>query len=204
MGVVMTMPCHRRACLVLLATPWALPTRAAEALVVEGLSLPRRLRVAEAELLLNGAGVRAVAWFKGYVAALYLPERARSAAQVLAQPGTKRLQLRLLVDVPAAEFVKALDRGLRRNTAPEAWAAIAPAAESLGQRIKALGTVHKGDVIDLDWIPARGMLMHLNGTLRGAALAVPELYAALLRAFVGDKPYDATLKAALLRADERD
>jgi hypothetical protein len=197
----------RRTCLALLpaALALALPhARAAEPLEVEGLRLPGRLSVADTELRLNGAGVRAVAWFKGYVAALYLPERTRLAAQAIEQPGPKRLQLQLLVDVPAGEFVKALDRGLRRNTGPEPMAALRPAADELGRRIAALGTVRKGDVIDLDWVPAQGMLLQVNGTLRGLPLAEPGLYPALLRAFLGDKPYDPALKAALLRAAPSD
>lgn len=198
----------RRTCLAHLTTALMAvslgPARAAEPVVVEGVRLPQRLRLADTELRLNGAGVRAVAWFKGYVAALYLAERARSAAQAVGQSGPKRLQLQPLVDVPAAEFVKALDRGLRRNTPDEAMPALRPAADELGRRIAALGSVRKGDVIDLDWVPAQGMLLQVNGTLRGSPLPEPALYAALLRAFLGDKPYDAALKAALLRANATD
>lgn len=178
--------------------PAAAPARASEPVVVEGQTFAAQARLAETDLQLNGAGLRAVAWFKGYAAGLYLPQRADSAAAAVAQDGPKRVQLRLLQDVPAAEFVKALDRGLQRNSSPGQWAAVQPQAAELGARVAALGSVKKGDVIDLDWDPARGLLFRVNGTLRGLPIEARHLYPALLRAFLGDKPYDKALKAALL------
>ena len=45
--------------------------------------------------------MRAVAWLRGYAAGLYLPAKASTTSAVLAQPGPKRLQLRLFFDVDA-------------------------------------------------------------------------------------------------------
>ena len=97
--------------------------------VVEGQPFARRVALVDTELQLNGTGVRAVAWFKGYAAGLYLTQPGRDLAQVLAAHGPKRLQLRLLQDVPAAEFVKALRKGIDRNTPPDELAALAPALQ---------------------------------------------------------------------------
>lgn len=163
---------------------------------VEGHAFAQRLQVAGGELLLNGTGVRAVAWFKGYVAALYLPRRSSVAEQVLAMPGPKRMQLRLLQEVPAEELVKALQKGLSRNSAePER---LAERSEHLARTMLAVGTVRKGDRIDLDQDPTRGTLFALNGTLRGEPIAGADFYAALLASFVGQRPYDKRLKAGLL------
>lgn len=155
-------------------------------------------QVAGEPLLLNGTGVRAVAWFKGFAAGLYLSRRVQTAAQALALAGPKRLQLRMLHDVPAAEFVKALKKGILRNTAPQDRAAMAGGVQRFADEISAVELVHKGDVIDLDLDPARGLLFTLNGTLHGQALADAAVYAALLRAFIGEHPYDERLKAGLL------
>lgn len=166
--------------------------------VVEGQSFAARVVVADAALLLNGTGVRAVAWFKGYAAGLYLSARSLSPSQVLAQKGPKRLQLRLLQDVPSAEFVRALRKGIERN-APEAErAALAPRVERFSAQIAAAGKVRKGDVVDLDLDPALGLLFSLNGTLRGPPIEGADFYVALLRAFIGEHPYDERLKAGLL------
>ncbi len=175
-----------------------LPGAAAAQVRLEGQTFDARAHVAGAELLLNGAGVRAVAWFKGFVAALYLSSRAGTAAQALAMPGPKRLQLRLLHDVPATEFAKAFHKGISRNTD----AAELPRLEERMVRFEALihglGTVRKGDTVNLDFEPARGTVFGLNGKLRGEAVPGEDFYAALLRSFVGDRPYDQRLKAGLL------
>ncbi len=166
--------------------------------VVEGQRFAALQRVGGNELQLNGTGVRAVAWFKGYAAGLYVPQKSQATETVVAQPGAKRLQLRMLQDVPPAEFVKALRKGMDRNTPEAQRAAMQPRVERFAALILEAGKVKKGDVIDLDLDPARGMLFSLNGTLRGEAIPGADFYAALLRAFIGDKPYDERLKAGLL------
>jgi hypothetical protein len=180
----------------------ALPPVIAQAqdapLRVEGQAFERRVRVGGAELLLNGTGVRAVAWFKGYVAGLYLGRHAGDAEAVLATAGPKRLQLRMLQEVPAAEFVKAFKKGVERNADAAELPHLAERMERFEALIAELGTVHKGDLINLDLEPGRGTVFSLNGTLRGDAIAGDDFYAALLRSFVGEHPYDTKLKAGLL------
>lgn len=166
--------------------------------VVEGQSFPGRVRLLNAELQLNGTGVRTVAWFKGYAVGLYLQERASSAARVLAQTGPKRLQLRMLQDVPAAEFVKALQKGIERNSAPGDWEALQPRVQRFAEQITASGPVRKRDTVDLDFDPARGLLFARNGKLVAEPIPGADLYAALLRAFIGEHPYDDRMKAGLL------
>ncbi len=166
--------------------------------MVEGQRFARRAQVAGTELLLNGTGVRAVAWFKGYAAGLYLPARANAVAAVLEQRGPKRLQLRMLQDVPAAEFTKALQKGITRNSNATEQQALAARVQRFADLITSSGAVSKGEVIDLDFDPTRGLLFSRNGTLRGEAIAGDDFYAALLRAFIGEHPYDERLRAGLL------
>ena len=166
--------------------------------MVEGQAFAMRAKVGASELQLNGTGVRAVAWFKGYAAGLYLPQRSTSLTQVLATQGAKRLELRMLQEVPAAEFVKALNKGIVRNTVAAELAGLQPLLQRFADLITQAGTVHKADVIDLDLDPTRGMLFSVNGTLRGELAGGQDLFNALLRAFMGEQPYDEKLKAGLL------
>jgi hypothetical protein len=185
----------------LLLAGWTAPLAAfaqRAATAAESAAFDRRARVAGSELVLNGTGVRAVAWFTGYSAGLYLPTRAASPAQVLALDGPKRIQLRMLHDVPAAEFVKAFRKGMLRNTAPAEQPRLSLRIERFAGVIAGVGTVKKGDVVDLDFDPGRGTSFLLNGTLRGDAIEGSDFYAALLRSFVGERPYDDKLKAGLL------
>ena len=166
--------------------------------LVEGQPFATRLRLSGTDTVLNGTGVRAVAWFKGYAVGLYLPQRATTAAQAVAQTGPKRLQLRMLQDVPAAEFVKALNKGMERNSTAEEWPTLAPRVQRFGEQIMASGAVHKRDVVDLDFDPARGLLFARNGKLMAEVVPGADFYAALLRAFIGDHPYDERMRAGLL------
>lgn len=166
--------------------------------VYQGQRFERRIRVAGAELQLNGTGVRQVAWFKGYLAALYLSQPATSAAQVVATPGPKRVQLRLLHEVPAVEFSKAVRKGIDRNTPAPQAAALRERTERFVRLIDALGTVRDKDVVDLDFDPARGLVLSVNGTPRGEPVPGEDFYAAVLRSFVGDVPYDTAMRAGLL------
>lgn len=165
---------------------------------VEGQSFDAAAKVAGTDLVLNGVGVRAVAWIKGYAAALYLPAKAATPPQVLASSGAKRLQMRMLQDVPAEEFVKAIAKGMDRNTPADELPALADRKALFERQVQAVGAVKKGDVVDLDFVPGRGLVFALNGKPRGDAIPGGDLYAALLRIFLGDKPVDARLKAGLL------
>lgn len=176
---------------------------AADAVQVEGQAFPRKLSLAGQDLQLNGTGVRAVAWFKGYAAGLYLPTRSSQPAQVVSMAGPKRLQLRLLQDAPASELVKALNKGIDRNTPPAELPAMAARRAQLDAAMMTIGNVKKGDVVDLDYEPARGLVFAYNGSPRGEPLAGADLYAAMLRSFVGERPYDKLLKSGLLGQPQR-
>ena len=150
------------------------------------------------DLLLNGTGVRAVAWFKGFAAGLYLASRCTTAAQAVALAGAKRLQMRMLQEVPAAEFVKAFRKGIERNAGATELPRLAERMARFEALITGIGKVRKGDRVDLDFEPGRGTAFSLNGTLRGEPIEGDDLYAALLRSFVGERPYDNKLRAGLL------
>ena len=188
---------RRRLLLAVAAVPWLARAQSAP-LLVEGQPFERRVVVAGAELRLNGTGVRAVAWFKGYAAGLYLTRRAATAAAAVAMPGPKRLQMRMLQEVPAAEFVKAFNKGMVRNAGDAEVERLVTRMAAFEALIQQTGTVRPGDVVDLDYAPALGTLYGFNGRQRGEAIAGEDFYAVLLRSFVGDHPYDKKLRAGLL------
>lgn len=180
-----------------LATPWLAAARS-PAVLVEGHRYPSEVQVAGARLALNGTGVRAVAWFKGFSAALYTGSPAATAAQVLALPGPKRLEMVMLHDVPAGEFVKAFHKGMARNSPRERVDRLLPRMARFEAMIAGLGKVRKGDVVDLDFDPGAGTLFVHNGRRIGDVIAGDDFYDALLLSFVGERPYDDRLKAGLL------
>jgi hypothetical protein len=183
-----------------LAAALLLVAAAASATRIEGRTFDDRIRLADTDLLLNGVGLRAVLMFKGYAAGLYLASKARTPEQVLATPGAKRVQMQLLLDVEAKEFVKAFDVGMKRNLGEAERAAMQDRIAQFDQMVGQIGTVKKGDVVNLDFIPARGLVLTLNGKPRGEPIPGADLYAALLKIFIGERPVDLKLKAGLLGA----
>jgi len=170
----------------------------AHALKIEGHVYDDTALVAEESLRLNGAGVRSQLWFKAFTVALYLPQPSTQASSVLAQPGSKRLRLRMLIEVPAQEFSKALQRGVEKNHSPAERAPMADRLSQLAQAVQGLGTLHNGDTVDLDFQPGLGLVLSLNGQRRGEPVPGDDVYRALLRIFIGERPVQAALKNALL------
>jgi hypothetical protein len=157
-----------------------------------------RVRVAGTELVLNGVGLRAVAWLEGYAAGLYLTEKASTPEAVLASRGPKRLRMKMMVEVEAKEFVKATNSGMKRNHTAAEHAALLERIQRFDANVAAVRLLKKGDVVDLDFIPGQGLHLIVNGKRRGEVLPGDDFYAGLLKIFVGNRPVDPELKTGLL------
>jgi len=55
-------------------------------------------------------------------------------------------------------------------------------------------------VVNLDFLPGKGLVMTLNGARRGQPIPGEDLYAGVLKIFLGELPVDKKLKAGLLGA----
>ncbi|MDH3209250.1 MAG: chalcone isomerase family protein [Burkholderiaceae bacterium] len=173
---------------------------AAGAAQIEGHHYDERIRLSDTELVLNGVGVRAVLWLKGYTAALYMTEKAATPGRVLAVKGPKRVQMRLLLAVEAKEFIKAFSKGIRRNVSESELAALNDRMQQFNNILSMVGSFNKGDIANLDFIPELGLVLTVNGKARGDPIPGEDLYAALLKIFVGERPVDQRLKTGLLGA----
>lgn len=167
---------------------------------IEGMSFDDQVRLAGTDLVLNGVGLRSVAWLKGFAAGLYLPVKASAPAQALAQPGPKRLQMKMILDVETKEFIKAFDKSLSRNNTEAERAGLKDRVGQFNRNLEQIGVIRKGDVVNLDFIPGKGLILSVNGTPRGRPVEGVDLYASLLKVFIGDRPVDPKLKAGLLGA----
>lgn len=179
------------------------PANAAQAaapITLEDQTFPGDARVAGTPLLLNGVGLRAAFIYKVYLAGLYLPTQVSTGAEVLAEAGPKRLQVRMLMDGPSDEFAKAFTGGIAKRAPAGQVAAMQDRIDAFDRTLRSVGNVKKGDVVDLDYAPAVGLTMTVNGKRVGAPVPGADLYAALLDIFVGDRPVDAKMKAGMLGA----
>ncbi len=170
----------------------------APAATLEGVSFDDTIRLSGSSLQLNGLGLRAVSILKGYVAGLYLTKKVATAEEAMAAPGPKRVQLRLLLDAPPQVFNKALISGIRKNASEAELASLSGRIDQFESMINAAGSLGKGDTIDLDFNPAKGMTLTVNGKVQPEVVAGADFYNAVLGIFVGAHPVDAKLKSGLL------
>ena len=168
------------------------------AVEVAGVKVPETAAVAGQELKLNGAGLRQRAFFKVYVAALYLTAKQTAAPQALASPGAKRISMALLRDLGAPQLVEALNDGLRQNHSPAEMEKLKPAIEALNKIMTGIGQAKTGNLITLDFVPSGGTQVTLNGTAQGSPIPGDDFYRALMKIWLGDDPVDAGVKKALL------
>lgn len=170
----------------------------AGAATVEGERFDDKASLNSSELQLNGVGLRAVFIIKGYAAGLYLGAKVSTWQQVSALAGPKRVQLRMLRSAGPDDFNKALVAGIRKNASEAELAALSDRIAQLERTISTLGSTVKGDVINLDYVPQRGMTLSVNGQQKGGEIAGADFFNAVLGIFVGDHPIDARLKSGLL------
>lgn len=157
-----------------------------------------KIQLAGSALLLNGVGKRAVSILRGYVAGLYLSRKSTTPDAVYAASGPKRVQIRMLLEVGAEEFVKAVNKGVGRNCSEAEKEALSTRLPLFTQNLQSVGKVRKNDLINIDYLPEQGTVLYVNGKQWGQAVPGNDLYTAFLKVFLGDKPVDKRLKAGLL------
>lgn len=186
-----------------LALPVWSPVRAQRDVKFEGFTFPGEITVAGTKLLLNGVGVRQVAWLKGYAAGLYLTQKVTTWQEAVAAPGPKRVSMRMLIDGPSEEFAKAFARGANRNAPPDKRESMQERIEQFDAIVRRIGAIRKGDLIEVEWRPGEGTVALVNGKQREQAVPGEDLFVALLKIYIGDRPTDWKMKEGLLGGPAR-
>ena len=171
----------------------AVQSHAAE---LAGVKLADKAQVDSRELVLNGAGLRTRLFFKVYVIGLYLAEKQRDAAAVLAAPGPKRVTLHMLRDVGADTFSEALVDGLKANHSEADYRALEPRVKQLEAIMAEVKEAKKGMDIVLDWTGGATRVL-----VRGKPVGeIPgeDFYRALLRIWLGEHPVQDDIRKDLL------
>lgn len=170
----------------------------AHAAEVAGVQVADTVSLGGTELKLNGAGTRTRAVFKVYVGALYLAEKKTVAADAIASRGAKRIALFMLRDLSADQLGGALNDGLVANLTEAELARFKPQIEDLKATMDAVGAAKEKSVVTIDFLPEAGLRVAIDGAPRGKTIAGEDFYRALMKIWLGDKPADRSLKAAML------
>lgn len=177
----------------------ALPSgAAAQSFDTAGVRYEPQVSLGGSVLQLNGAGVRYKAVFKVYTAGLYLTAKAGSPEAVLAQGGPKRIQVVMLRDIDANELGRLFTRGMQDNAPREEFSRSIPGTIRLAEVFAAKKRLVAGDQFSVDWTPAIGTVVRVNGKAMNEPIPEPEFFNGLLRIWLGKSPADHLLKESLL------
>jgi len=182
-----------RSFLFFLAMILVTPLSAAE---IEGVDVPDSVQVAGKTLSLNGAGVRTKFFFDIYVGALYLRDKASTSEKALSLPNPKRLSMTFLYgEVGRERLVDGWIAGFEKNQSSEEM-------EKLKSRLDSFNAMfadaRKGDVYIFDFLEDGKTLVTFNGKKAGV-IEGADFQRALLEVWLGEKPADKGLRAAMLQ-----
>jgi len=167
----------------------------AQAATYKDVTVPDTVTVGGQSLVLNGMGLRTKFFFKIYVGALYLPQKAGTTEAVMAESGPDRILMHMIYDVSKKQFADAWNDGFHDNN-PGMTGAL---QSDLVQFLAYFGSSKEGDVITMDYIPGEGTQISWNGDSRGN-IPGEDFHKALLNVFLGPKPPTKELKKGLLGA----
>ena len=155
---------------------------------------PDKVRLGNAELALNGLGLRKATIFavRVYVGALYLPQKSSDPARILGG-GPWRMELRFVRDVGASDMREAWQDGFAKS-APDKLSQLQPRIDALKAAMTDLKT---GQSLVFANDPAAGITVAVNGQ-RGQPIAGPDFATALIGIWLGPTPPNPDLKSGLL------
>jgi hypothetical protein len=169
------------------------------AMEVSGVKLDDKIDVGGVPLVLNGAGLRTKLMLKVYVVGLYLPSRTTSADAVInGNSQLRRVRLVMKRGLSGSTIWDAFEEGLEANNSSAELAALKPKLDQVQKLFKEFGDVAEGDAIDIDFTATGDTAVTYKGQSKGS-IAGPDLQHALLKIWLGSKPVQEDVKAALLK-----
>jgi len=173
----------------------------ARALEIAGQTVPGAAAVAGKQLVLNGAGKRVKYVFDVYIAALYTTAKTPDPAAIITPtpPAPRRIELRMLRTVGASTMFDSFEDGMEANIAGgeagmKQYAAQIAALSKIFDDAKSAA---KGDVIQIDFIPAQGTIITIRGKTH-PAIPGDDFASAMLSIWLGKSPAQESLKKKLL------
>ncbi|MGC2165019.1 MAG: chalcone isomerase family protein [Gallionella sp.] len=167
------------------------------AIEIAGVKPATEVQLGTQLLKLNGAGVRTKFFFKVYVAALYLPQKQKSAEAIIAGDHQYRIALHMLRDLSSEKLFKAFNDAIEANHSAAELGAMGAEIKQMAGIFDAAKQVKEGDAITLDYLPGIGTQISINGTLRGTIGGI-EFNRAILRIWLGRNPAQEDLKEGML------
>jgi hypothetical protein len=157
-----------------------------------GATMPEVVRADGRTLALNGMGVGTKILVHVYVIGLYLERKTTDARTAITTDEAKRISIIMLRDVTREQFVKAVEKGMIRNSGP-AMPALRTRLDLLEHALPAL---KKGNILDFTYRPGIGTVMRGQG--RELTIPGKDFADALLSVWLGPNAASGTLRHDLL------
>lgn len=164
---------------------------------IAGVNIPEQVELSAGgdKLLLNGAGIRSKFFVKVYVGALYLPAKETAADKIIAAATARRVSMHVLYDeVSKEKLTGGWTDGFENNHSREEFEKLKPRLEQFNQLFTA---VRRGDVVFIDYLPAQGIRVTINGEIKGS-VAGEDFARAVFKVWLGEQPADDALKQGML------
>jgi hypothetical protein len=159
--------------------------------------LPNSLPAGDAKLALNGSGTRTKYLMEMYTAGLYLARPSTDPVAIVAVDAPMAIRLEITSGLVTEEkLAESLNEGFYNATGgkPE------PLRKEIDLFRKCLaGKIAKGDVLDLVYLPGRGVIVAKNGKQQGVVEGLA-FKRALFGVWLSANPADKGLKRAMLLA----
>jgi hypothetical protein len=159
---------------------------------------PPTQQVQGTTLSINGSGTRYKVIFKLYDMALYTPRKVKTAEDLLALPGPKRLNFVALRDLPGTDLGLVFIKGLSSNATPDLVQKHTASSTRLIEIFSGRSKLVAGDTFAMEYVPGKGTTFYIQDQPQGAAIGDAEFFNMVLKIWVGPVPADFKLKDALL------
>jgi|SRR6185437_3288761 len=172
---------------------------------VANINYPGTVKIGKDKLILNGAGIRTKFFVKVYALGLYVPKKGNSTNELLSMAGPKLVEIHMLRDVDAKDFIEALQEGLDNNNSDDILAKLKVQIGQLETLMNQARQANIGDTITFEFKPAskstltaitRGGKTLMKTTIGGGA----DFYNAILNIWIGKDPVDRGLKIDIINA----
>ncbi|KGM40712.1 hypothetical protein JY96_13465 [Aquabacterium sp. NJ1] len=164
----------------------SVPAAHAAMVKVEGVVVEPVATVAGNRLVLNGAALRKRGYFKANVVALYLPERLTVPDSVYRASGAKRIQLHVLRDFTSSTISRMFISDFQKTATEAEFKQLIDTVAEIGSIYAEVKRVAPGDVVNIDWVPGKGIVTTFNDRPLGTRPIPSELaYQIFLRMFIG-------------------
>jgi hypothetical protein len=166
---------------------------AVNAAELKGVQMPDTKKVGDKELKLNGLGLRKKAFFKVYVAGLYLESPTQDPEKIIAADTVRRVDMAMLRDLGKDKIVEAIKEGVEKNSKDK----MGGLKDRLDKFSSAIPDLKEGQVLSITYEPGKGTTVKGAG---GQELTVEgkDFADALFLVWLGRSPVDEDLKKGML------